>query len=652
MSRAGKLWVRRITALSMAFLVVVVAAMAVNRARRIMASRGQSGTPFDSIVDAALETAQSVYRGQSVKETVAGKLIFELTSERTLGTEGGWHELEGFRLQFHRDGDEGPTITADGASYNVKTRDARLRGNLRVDLGDGGQLTTDTGRFSARDRVFIADSPVTFTDGSAIGTAGRATFSVEDERLLLSDGIVLRTTEGTTLTAEKIVYLRDEGLLLFPEGLTIKGVGAELQAPSGRVELDSESGKPERIGLTGGVVARSGSGPAGTLIDASMPTMVAVADAGGGWQVVATTTGPWIRLVMSGGESFLQRALWTVSLRASVGPEGPRNLRAEGGVCLREVPFEGPLRLAEAERARMWFVDGQATDVELQERVEMSGDGIVARGQRARVSASTHQIILQGDPVGTDRASLVTSSARLTADQVRLVEVDGRAEARGNVQGSMINASLVGSGDRTTDDVHFAADSLDVEDGGNVFHMETTARAWQGRQLLLADDIVYHRVDQSLAAKGHVRTTFPARQVDANATVNDDDDVVVVARMLDYSREKRLAVYRGGVHYTDPAHILSANELTVHFDETNKISNVEATGVVEIVDLETGRKMRGDSVTRDASTGLVEMEGTPAQLTDEKGNVVSGSSLTWDQASGTVSVAGGTETIYHPEDAP
>ena len=41
-----------------------------------------------------------------------------------------------------------------------------------------------------------------------------------------------------------------------------------------------------------------------------------------------------------------------------------------------------------------------------------------------------------------------------------------------------------------------------------------------------------------------------------------------------------------------------------------------------------------------------------ALTTEPNGNVMNAPSLTWDQASGSVTVAGGTETIYYPEEEP
>jgi lipopolysaccharide export system protein LptA len=161
---------------------------------------------------------------------------------------------------------------------------------------------------------------------------------------------------------------------------------------------------------------------------------------------------------------------------------------------------------------------------------------------------------------------------------------------------------------------------------------------------------VYHQVDEVLDASGHVRTTLPALQIDPAA--RPGDDVVVVARSLHFDRSQQQATYTGNVRYSDPGHMLSANELSVFFDSENTITTVEAVGKVELVDLATGRRMTGQKARREIATQTVHVTGTPVQLTDQSGTVISSSSLTWDQASGSVTVAGGTETIYYPEDTP
>jgi lipopolysaccharide transport protein LptA len=173
---------------------------------------------------------------------------------------------------------------------------------------------------------------------------------------------------------------------------------------------------------------------------------------------------------------------------------------------------------------------------------------------------------------------------------------------------------------------------------------------WQGHRLLLADDVVYRHDATTVRAAGHVRTTLPASQMDVEA--DPKQDVVVVARSLDYDRNTGTAVYRGNVRYSDPEHTLAAAELSVFFDENNHVTAVEAVGAVELVELATGRRMTGQKARREVNTQIVTIVGNPVRLSDPSGNVVSGSSLTWNQADGTVAVAGGTETIYFPEELP
>jgi lipopolysaccharide transport protein LptA len=147
-----------------------------------------------------------------------------------------------------------------------------------------------------------------------------------------------------------------------------------------------------------------------------------------------------------------------------------------------------------------------------------------------------------------------------------------------------------------------------------------------------------------------VRTTFPASQL--NLEGDEGEDVVVVARSLDFDDNEGTAIYRGNVRYSDPGHTLAAAELSVFFDDANQVTSVEAVGSVELVIVESGRRMTGQFARREVKTQLVTITGSPVRLTDPGGNEVSGSSLTWNQADGTVSVAGGTETIYYPEETP
>lgn len=649
MSVTSRTWIRRLSTAAMVLLLVALAVTVSQRFRKFRApvTEVESGDVESDGGDRAI----GIYTGFEFVERVAGKLIFELMSKRTLGLSSGWHEIEGVRLQFYRDGGPGPVLISDGASFNIQTRDARLEGGVRIEMPNGAVLTTDAGRFEASSRRFTANSDVYFYSGASFGRARNAAYDLERDEVILSEGVVLTAADGTTLTAPSAVYQRSKQTIIFRDGGKVQLRDAEVRAPKITVILEEDDGPPTRIDLSGGVEARVAGLSGGGAVEAWMESAVAERDAGGRWQIDATTSGPWVTIHFNGGEGYFERTLRTWVLRAVIADNGILNIRAERGVCIHEIPAEGPPRWGEAQEARVWFSDGQATDIELLEDVVLRAGDIEGRGYRARLSPQAGLTMLHGDPTGPERVLLLNERGRVSCDQAQIFNEDGRVEARGNVQGSIADVSIMGnSGEGASDPAHFASEILEVGGNGAVYHLRENTRFWQGHRLLLADDVVYQHELTTVRAAGHVRTTLPASQLELEGS--PEEDVVVVARSLDYDQATGTAVYRGNVRYSDPKHTLAAAELTVFFDDNNEVTAVEAIGAVELVELETGRRMIGQRARREVATQTVTITGNPVRLSDDAGNVVSGSSLTWNQADGTVSVAGGTETIYYPEEVP
>jgi lipopolysaccharide transport protein LptA len=649
MSVTSRTWIRRLSTAAMVLLLVALAVTVSQRFRKFRApvTEVESGDVESGGGDRAI----GIYTGFEFVERVAGKLIFELMSKRTLGLSSGWHEIEGVRLQFYRDGGPGPVLISDGASFNIQTRDARLEGGVRIEMPNGAVLTTDAGRFEASSRRFTANSDVYFYSGASFGRARNAAYDLERDEVILSEGVVLTAADGTTLTAPSAVYQRSKQTIIFRDGGKVQLRDAEVRAPKITVILEEDDGPPTRIDLSGGVEARVAGLSGGGAVEAWMESAVAERDAGGRWQIDATTSGPWVTIHFNGGEGYFERTLRTWVLRAVIADNGILNIRAERGVCIHEIPAEGPPRWGEAQEARVWFSDGQATDIELLEDVVLRAGDIEGRGYRARLSPQAGLTMLHGDPTGPERVLLLNERGRVSCDQAQIFNEDGRVEARGNVQGSIADVSIMGnSGEGASDPAHFASEILEVGGNGAVYHLRENTRFWQGHRLLLADDVVYQHELTTVRAAGHVRTTLPASQLELEGS--PEEDVMVVARSLDYDQATGTAVYRGNVRYSDPKHTLAAAELTVFFDDNNEVTAVEAIGAVELVELETGRRMIGQRARREVATQTVTITGNPVRLSDDAGNVVSGSSLTWNQADGTVSVAGGTETIYYPEEVP
>jgi len=649
-SVASRFWVRRLTSITIVLVLIAIAVVITQRFNKFRAPVAQVDS--DEVAHDGSDRMVGVYTGFEFVERVAGRLIFELASKRTLGLSSGWHEIEGVSLQFYRDGEPGPMLTCDGASFNIQTRDATLEGSIRIVLPSGAMLTTEAGKFEASSRRFATNSEVTFVSGASFGRAQSAVFDLEEDEIVLSGGVILNSEDGTTLTAQTAVFQRSKGAIVFPAGGKVRFQQGQIEAPLISVDLEKDDGPARRIELAGGVIARAeGLSDDGTVV-AWIERVVAKNDGKGRWQVDGSTTGPWITVRFVGGEGYFERTLRTWILRAVLNEEGLINLRAERGICFDEVPIDGALRSGEAREARVWFSDGKATDVELLHDVILRGEGIEARGYRVRLSPEAGLTMLHGDPTGPERVLLLSPKGRVSCDQAQLFNDEGRAEARGNVQGIVQGVALMGGGEdeEGSEPAHFAAEILDVTENGAVYHLREHARLWQGHRLLLADDVVYRHDIPSVRAAGHVRTTVPASQLDIEG--DPGEDVVVVARSLDFNQVSGRAVYRGNVRYSDPKHTLSAAEVSLFFNENNEVTAVEAVGSVEMVEVVTGRRMIGQKARREVSTQMVTIEGSPVKLSDPSGSEVSGSSLTWNQADGTVSVAGGTETIYYPEEQP
>ncbi len=649
MTGGARIWVRHVTSLMIAGFLILVAVIGY---RRTQEHNGVATLDPGEVGIDTTELAIGFYRGFRHTETVKGVPVFVLNSLRTLSLESGWQELEGIRLRLFQNGEEGPTVTAERASFNIETREARLTGGIHVEFPDGAFFNTEAGEFDSKSQTFSSAAPVLYVDGATFGQARSATYRVRQNRIDLSGNAALRAEDGAMLVASSMIYRRDEGTVVFNEGVELTQGLSQISAPRGWVKLAAEEGPAKRIELHGGVRVESVVQSTGARVEMTGETVVSRKDAAGNWQVSLRSIGPWVDVRFTGGPDYYERRLRTSLLGAVIAPEGIVSMSAQSIVCLDEVPHEGPPRSARANGLRAWFADGQLTDVELEGDVWLRADDVVGRGRRVRLIQETGVVTFQGDISGRTRVELTSRRGRMSCDQAILFDREQRIEARGQIHGELENARLLGAEAARGSEgpVRFAAGRLDVMDDGDRFSLREDARIWQGHRLLLADEVVYENEAQVVQARGHVRATFPADQMDPSG--GGSGDVVVVSRSLDYLALEGRAVFRGSVHYSDPKHAMTANRLAIGFGDDDEVTEVEADGAIEIRDLEMGRLLTGQHAIRDVVTQVVTVTGSPAQLTDARGNVASGESLTWNQADGTVSIGGGTELIYYPEEQP
>jgi lipopolysaccharide export system protein LptA len=648
--------VRWLTAISIFVVVVGVVSLAVVRARRMQVPIGEIFPPVVPPTEYGDPgKAVIIQEGTKTFLTEGGRHIFILSSLTTLGTESGWNEIEGVTLELFQEDGQPVVVSCKSASYNSRTRDTRLRGSVHIQFPNGSFVETDRGYFDSKARVFHTEGKATFSGGGGIGEAGRVLYYLERDQIVLDRGVEARFLGGDRLEAPRVVRYQKNGVIVLPDGCRLTTSGILAEAGEGRLEAKEKDGDIAKFALTRGVVVKGRDVGGSAYIEFIAKRLSGVKDAGNNWQVSAWNQDSWVELSLYEGPGYMYRRIRTWDLRAVVSTVGIQRLVGRQSVCLLDIPEEGPSRTAVADRGVFRMLERLGLDISLEGNVEIFNEIVQASGARADYSGDNGVMIVTGERSHGRRVALASGRGELTCDEVQIDRESGRAEARGRVQGYMDRAQLLGADEREgAGRLHFAADKLVVDENGKRFHLRDDARAWQGDQLLLADEIIHQYDNDSLRAFGHVRTTFPAPSTDEGGA--SGGEVLVVARSLDYSKSETeaLAKYTGNVRFTDSGHTMSAAEVRVFFDENNKINLIEAEGAVDLLDVATGRRMKGQNATRDMATQIVTVLGNPVQLSDEKGNQVTGISLTWNQADGSVRVRGDdespTETLIRAEE--
>ena len=153
------------------------------------------------------------------------------------------------------------------------------------------------------------------------------------------------------------------------------------------------------------------------------------------------------------------------------------------------------------------------------------------------------------------------------------------------------------------------------------------------------------RGDQ-IAARGNVRTIlYNTSSTEQRKTPMQTRSDNLAAHKL----ERRIDL-SGGVKIDDEQRHMTGEKAAFYFDATRKVERIEAQDKVAFNDESTGRKGTGDKATYFVAKRLVFMYGSPANITDPKGNV-SGDQIAIDVARNKVEIMSptGTKGTYKPQ---
>jgi lipopolysaccharide export system protein LptA len=166
-------------------------------------------------------------------------------------------------------------------------------------------------------------------------------------------------------------------------------------------------------------------------------------------------------------------------------------------------------------------------------------------------------------------------------------------------------------------------------------------RAWQGKNLLLADDL---RADQDgagqrLTATGSVRTVWvPEERAPRPGAVETGGPLEVTAQTLRYDKASEELVYEGDVRADQQQRVLECRRLVVELTTGGEAERMTCTGAARLDDRQAGNRARGETAVYDLATRTVTMTGEPVTLTKADGATVAGGRVVYSLDSGTARV--------------
>lgn len=606
--------------------------------------------------------ATTLLNGFDFTEENGGKPSMRIKADRTIGYGPGaglapdLYAGEKVTLTLYPDDGAPVTVHAERGTYDERTREARLEGNVRWSDEQGSLAETTLGVFRPSTHALEAPRPVHFARGSIDLTAPSARYDLREKALHLAGPI-----EGagggadsaglSKLTARSGVFRRELGVL---ELTTFDGQsrsGDRFAADHVTVKT-GPSGKTEWIKGTGNVRGILGPGHAAPGAAPSAPVQRQYS--GEESQLSLDAAGKPSALVLSGAPALLvepSRRLTAPRIELSFEDGRVASARGLGGVRV-----DGQGGRGEAEQGSVGFSrDGAAENVALEGNVRIESDGKKGDAARAVELDARGLWLLTGD--ASRSARVEGSGSKLSADRIELDRPRRQVRGQGHAR-AVLGSEDPKKGGRTVTFIgdpkrpsYGKADRIVLDDAGQTATLSGSASLWQDDSSLFADDITLSDAEKSVTAVQNVRAVLAP---DRAAKSPEKAASVVTARRLLYRETERSGRFEGGVAVSRGAGWrATGGESTAWLGTDRGVDCMEISGDVDLADRAVGRTAKAEKIVDYPKEGKSVLWGVPARVTDAVGNRVAGAVLTIFDRGGSVEITapegGKTETIHRTE---
>lgn len=596
-------------------------------------------------------------------QSIGGRVVSRIRARRTMGFTSGWYALEDAQITIYRANGGTYQMSAPLVQFQLKTKEAELKGEVRVNSSDGLVLVTRDLKFDGN--RMVNSVPVEFRIDSWSGKAGGVDLAVEQNRLRLFNGVhgeIAPTKPGesvTSLDAAEAVFLRDSSQADFSGTVVMRKGSDSVRSDTVQARFD-QSGKV-LTGLEGhgNVVMRL----AGTGGGAPQPAVGGTGEKQIQADHYVAETGPQgeIRAISIVGQTMPARAylagppvrnLSAQSMRVALETGLLRDIQANGNVVLRETLPTGS-RTLRSDEVRVDFDPSTraASGAVLRGNVQYDDPGAQATAGLANYDITGDRMVLTS-PAGSLPA-LRADGHSLRGTLIEIAPKEGSVRVNGNVNAQLIpreggaaSASGTSLFPSTGAPVFVNSDSAVLRQATRTAFFKGRVRAWQEKNTLLADELLVQGAGDLLQAKTGVKAVlYNAGPDGGNAPVIATMDVLTA------KKQERTAELSGKVRIDELTRTLMADRASLFFTVDRKIERVEAYDSVRVEEKATGRKGNGEKATYHMATRMLLLDGSPAELTDPRGTI-KGEQIVFDIAKNQVNIRSATaasESTYNPQ---
>ncbi|HVR99786.1 MAG TPA: LPS export ABC transporter periplasmic protein LptC [Thermoanaerobaculia bacterium] len=640
-------------------------------------------SPPDAEEEAEAE-AGSVLIGEDFDHTFTEgeKPVFRIRGESIRADQKQTVYLQGVAVTLYDEEGRPYHVESRRASFSPARNEGRLQGNVVLKGPGGLELRTPQLQIREKGRMLVAPAVSEIRYGTLYNARSQKIWVHLPEEVFIMAGKV--RVEGLpdpaaepqppmSLTSERLVYERKRRQVRVEGGAEFLRGRERVSARKIAVHLAQDEKSLEFLRAlwdVKGQIAPEGDGNVTTVRFSGKDLSLFMQPGGNQVRKVALdgAENQKARLETVGGG--VTRVMTARRVEGLLAQGVLSSAEAFGGVTVdetgrpRTADGGGGPRHAEGQRAVAQFSpEGQLSAVQLVNQVTYRDGQVRATGDRASLNLTAGKGDFLGDPV-----DVTSPKGRLKAPQVEYDTGAQLVHAVGGVRGVLeqvedtaLAGSPLGEGEGP---VFVESQEAFWRQSPSSFLFRGEARAWRGKNVLLATELRGDKAEDKLTGTGGVKTIWIPTEED-NARVRKpgtsgtakpgsaaerQTPIEVVASELVYRQGAGVLTYTGGVRVAQAGRTLSCKTLDVELGESKEAETMTCAGEARLNDPKEGNTITGEKAIYHLDQRRVDMFGEAGLVTmrSRDGKQVQGKRLIYHMDGGKVEILGKDEAAAAP----